>query len=407
MTASTARTVRLRPLSMVAEGDDVLVGDPETGTFVTIPAIGGVVIAALQRGASIDEVAAEAQAAAGEPVDVAGFVAVLTELGFVDDGSGPRDAVRTAPIQGRRWLRGVNQNLARPLFGPVAWTCYALLAVFSAAVFATQPDLFPSPARDAFLFRDIGLSAILLVPLSTLMVALHEGGHWLAARAIGLRSRFGVDRRIMLLVFETDLTQVWSVPRRRRYSPLLGGMAIDVTLLGIPLGGRLLIHTGLWSTPPTADAILATIVYLSLANLLWQSMIFLRTDLYAVLVNLLGCHNLWQVKTLMLRQAFRRLTPDQTEELSRASAADRRTARWFRWVWLAGFAGVLGWFTLFVLPVIEVILTWTTKHLAAGPLAGQFWYALLCATLLLGPYLLAAALAIKEYAQRARSTTPT
>jgi hypothetical protein len=391
-----ARTVRLRPLSMVAEGDEILVGDPETGTFVTIPAIGGVVITALQRGATIEEVAAEAEASAGQPVDVPAFVATLTELGFVDDGPGDRrEVVRTAPIQSRRWLVGVSQRLARPLFGRVAWTCYLALAVLCVCVFVSVPELFPAPGRDAFVFGDIGVSAVLLTPLIMVTTALHECGHWLAARAIGLKSRFGIDRRMMLLVFETDLTQLWSVPRRARYGPLLGGMAIDVVLLGIPLGARLLIHTGLWVTTSQVDAVLATCVYLNLAGLLWQCMVFLRTDLYAVLVNLLGCHDLWRVKTLMLRKAFRRLAPEQAEELSRASNADLRAARWFRWLWLGGFAGVLAWFAVFVLPVLAVVLEWTTARMAAGPLDWSFWYGLLCAALLLGPYLLAAALAIK------------
>jgi len=130
-------------------------------------------------------------------------------------------------------------------------------------------------------------------------------------------------------------------------------------------------------------------------------MIFLRTDLYAVLVNLLGCHNLWRVKTLMLKRVSRRLTTQETEELSRASDADRRAGRWFRWVWLAGFVGVFAWFAVFVLPVIAMVLGWAAARAAAGPLSIQFWYGLVCTTLLLGPYLLVAALTVKEYAQRA------
>jgi putative peptide zinc metalloprotease protein len=401
---TTQSAVRLRPLTIVPEGDDILVGDPETGTFVTIPAIGGVVITALQRGDSIEQVTTEAEKAAGEPVDVPGFITALTTLGFVDAGNAgnQHDAIRTAPIQGRRWLAGVSQRLARPLFGPIAWTFYAMLALFCASVFAFVPELFPAPAEDAFLVGDIGLSAVLLVPLSMLTMALHECGHWLAARAAGIRTRFGVDRRMMLLVFETDLTQLWSVPRRARYSPLLGGMAADIAVLGALLGARLLIHTGLWPASSFLDAILATGVYLKLAGLLWQCMVFLRTDLYAVLVNLLGCHNLWRVKTLMLRKAFRRLTREQSEELSQASAADRRAAGWFRWLWLGGFAGVLIWFAVFVLPVIVVVLDWTATRMTAGPVAWQFWYGLLCATLLIGPYLLAAALAARDHIRRIR-----
>lgn len=407
MSSTTARTVRLRPLSMVAEGDEVLVGDPDTGTFVTIPAIGGTVITALGRGATIAEVAAEAEAIAGQPVDVAAFVQTLTELGFVDDGSQREPQVnRTAPIQGSRWLAGISQRVARPLFGPIAWTCYVALTLFCIGVFVAEPELFPAPGHDAFPFGDIGLSAVLLTPLAMMTMALHEGGHWLAARAIGIRARFGVDRRMMLLVFETDLTQMWSVPRHKRYSPLLGGMAIDVVLLSILLAARLLIHTHLWTPPALVDAMLAVGIYLKLAGFLWQCMVFLRTDLYAVLVNLLGCHNLWRAKSLMLRQAFGRLTIDQATELSQASAADRRAAHWFRWVWLGGFAGVLSWFAVFVLPVIVVALDWAAASMATGPLDGRFWYGLLCATLLLGPYLLVAVFAVKEHTQRIRAGAP-
>ncbi|WP_433225360.1 hypothetical protein [Microtetraspora malaysiensis] len=396
-------TVPLRPLTLVEEGDEVLVGDPDTGTFVTMPAVGGVVISALSRGATVEEAAAEAEAFAGEPVDMPSFVAALTELGFVDDRPGEeRQAVRTAPIQMRRWLAGVSRRVARPFFGPVAWTVYVTLALFCLAVFITSPSLFPDPAQDAFLFDDIGLSALLLMPFVMVSTALHECGHWLAARAIGVRSRFGVDRRMILLVFETDLTQVWTVPRRQRYGPLLGGMATDVAVLSLLLGARLLIQEGLWAPPSPVDATLAAWVFVKLAGLLWQCMIFLRTDLYAVLVNALGCRDLWRVKTLLLRRAFGRLTPEQAEELAGASPADLRVGRWFRWLWLAGFVGVLAWFVFFVVPVAVTVLRWAADGLLLGPFSLRFWYSLLCTALLLGPEALAIYLTAKEYARRAR-----
>lgn len=393
--------VPLRPLTVVEEGEEALVGDPVTGVFVAMPAVGGVVISALLRGATEEEAAAEAEAFAGEPVDLPSFVATLAELGFVDDRPEvERRAVRTAPIQMRRWMAGVSRRVARPFFGRVAWACYAALALFCLAVFAAAPSLFPSPAQDAFLLGDVGLSALLLMPFVLVSTALHEGGHWLAARAVGVESRFGVDRRMMLLVLETDLSQVWTVPRRRRYGPLLGGMAVDVVLLSLLLGARLLIGQGVWSPAPAVDATLAVWVYVKLAGLLWQCMVFLRTDLYAVLVNALGCRDLWRVKTLLLRRAFGRLTPAQAAELDAAAPADVRAGRWFRWVWLAGFAGVLAWFVFFVVPVAVAVLAWTADGLLLGPFEPRFWYALLCAGLLLGPYILAASLAVREYARR-------
>ena len=250
--AAAGELVRLRPLTLVDDGDDVLVGDPEGGTFVAVPPVGAVVIRALQRGATTGEAAADAERHAGEPVDVESFVDTLRELGFVDEG--PQDAPaaaeelpvprRTAPVQQRRWLRvPLRQQHARLLFTPAAWCCYAVAFAFCVACFALRPDLWPR-AADVFVLGDNPLSVIAAVLLSYLLAAVHETWHWLAARSLGLAARFGVDRRLYFLVFETDLSQLWSVPRRRRYGPQLAGLAVDSVSLAALLRSRS------WPAPP-------------------------------------------------------------------------------------------------------------------------------------------------------------
>ncbi|MCK2214886.1 hypothetical protein MF672_013955 [Actinomadura sp. ATCC 31491] len=394
-------TVRLKPLSVVPEGEDeVLVGDAATGAFVTIPAVGGVVIEALRRGATVAEAAAEAEEFAGQPVNVPSFVATLGELGFLADDDEAQEPVRTAPIQARRWMTAVRPEAVRPFFGPVAWACYAACLLYAVAVFVLRPGLLPDPAADAFAFGDTGLSALAWLPFVWFAAAGHECGHWLGARAAGIQTRFGVDRRLWMLVFETDLTQLWTLPRGKRYGPLLAGLAVDSVLLAVLLTGRLLIDTGLWAAPGLVASLLAAWVFIKVMQMLWQCLVFLRTDLYAVLVNALGCRNLWRVKSLMLRRAFGRLTAEQAAELAEATETDLRVGRWFRWVWLAGFAGVVAWFCVLLLPVFAEVLRWTAEGLAEGPLTAAFWYRLLCAGLLLGPETMALALTVKEYAAR-------
>ena len=398
---SAAATVRLRPLSMVPEGkDEVLVGDPVTGQFITMPKVGGVVVEALRRGATTAEAAAEAEVFAGQPVDVPSFVDTLRELGFLDEGQ-RSEPVRSAPVQGRRWLSGLRQETVRPFFGPVAWSCYAACAVFALAVFVFRPGLFPDPSTDAFVVDDIGLGSLILIPLATVATAIHELGHWCAARSLGLRARFGMDRRmVFLLVFETDLTQLWTVPRRRRYGPLLAGLALDAVLLAVPLAVRLLIDTGVWAAPDLLDAVLATWIYVKLTAMLWQCMVFLRTDLYAVLVNALGCRNLWRVSTLMLRRAVRRLDAAGAAELADAHPADVRAGRWFRWVRFLGAVVTPAWAVLFLVPFAGEVLGWAADRLGDGPATGRFWWALLCTGVYLTPFILPAALSAREYARR-------
>ncbi|MFK4035752.1 hypothetical protein ACI2LC_08140 [Nonomuraea wenchangensis] len=169
------------------------------------------------------------------------------------------------------------------------------------------------------------------------------------------------------LVFETDLTQLWTLPRRQRYGPLLAGLAVDSVLLAALLTGRLLIDTGVWAAPGLVASLLAAWAFIKIMQMLWQSLVFLRTDLYAVLVNALGCRNLWRVKTLMLRRAFGRLTEEEAAEPADATDTDLRVGRWFRWVWLAGFASVVAWFCLLLLPVFAEVLRWPRRWRSPWP----------------------------------------
>lgn len=391
--------VRLRPLSLVKEGDEVLVGDPATGTFVAMPEVGGVVIEALRRGASTAEVAREAESFAGEPVDIPEFLETLRELGFLESGPVTPEARRSAPIQARGWLRGVRPELARPLFGRVAWTFYALCVVVDVVMIVRSPSLWPRPGRDAFVFDDIGLSILALYPFALAVMAVHECWHWLAARAAGVPARFGIDRRVVFLVFETDLSQLWTLPRGRRLGPLLAGMAIDSVVLCCVLLVRQNSGGG------GLDELMAAWAFFLVSQLAWQCMVFLRTDLYAVLVTLTGCRNLWRVKTLMLRRAFGRLNEAESGELNAAAAADVRVGRWFRWLWVAGFAVVAAWVAAFPLPTIPPVFHWAVNGLSGSPGGWTFWSALGGALVFFGPWALVLALASLDLLRHDRFRT--
>lgn len=367
-------TLRLRPLSVVDDGADVLIGDPERGTFVAVPAVGGVVVRALLAGATVAEAGAQASAFAGEPVDMADFVAVLAELGFVDDER-PAGPVPTAPVQQRGWTGGPPAAVVRPLFGATAWCLYALAALFAAGCFAVRPDLWPRPA-DLLVTGDVGTSLLVMLPVTYLLVGLHELWHWFAARALDLRTRFGLDRRLFFLVFETDLSQLWSVPRRKRYGPQLAGLAIDAVLVAGLLAAQLVAG-------PVRP--LPALVFVLVASTLWQCMVFLRTDLYGVLVTATGCRDLWRIKSLLVRRAFGRLDQERRAELDRADPRDVQVGTWFRWVWLAGYPLAGAYLALFYAPLLWYVARWAGAGLATGAGSPRFWYGLLVAAMVYAP----------------------
>jgi len=419
--------VRLGPLSVVDDGGDVLVGRPDTGRFISVPPVGGVVVRALLAGASQEQAQQAAEAFAGEPVDVPGFVAALVRLGLADSGTdsdagtdgdtdctGDTDAdgdmrarrrpLRTAAVQQRRYVHGLSQRTARRICGPAGWSVCAAALLFDAVCLVTQPWLRPVPAH-VFFLPQAGLAVLLLRPAAYLVIGLHEAGHWVAARAAGLGARFGVDRRLYFLVFETDLSQIWSLPRRRRYGPLLAGLAVDGVSLALLLGVRMLAGGGPGGNPgggPGGDGIdvvadgAAALAFGVAASMVWQCMVFLRTDLYGVLVTATGCRDLWRVKSLLLRRALHRLGPGEAEQLREAHPADLRVGAWYRWVHLVGLVVAAGWFAAVLGPVLWTLLGWTVDGLRPGPGRAGFWGTLAVSAVLWLPQLSVAALWLRQ-----------
>jgi len=400
---------RLRALSVVDDGDRVVIGDPESGRFVAVPPVGGVVVRVLQGGASLAEAAAEAERFAGQAVDVTAFIGRLGRLGFLaSDGELPLPP-RTAAIQQRRWLGGPAPQQVAWLFSRAAWVVYGGLFTFDIAVMAAMPQLMPHP-RAVYLLLPAGAgpSLVLLFPFATALAAVHEAGHWLAARAAGLAARFGIDHRMFFLVFETDLSQLWALPRRHRFGPLLAGLAADSCALAAMLAIGLGAAERWWTPAALAVRLAAALAFTLMAAMAWQCLLFLRTDLYAVLAAATGCYNLWRVKTLVLRRNLHMLTPAQAAELGTASPRDQAVAAWFSWLWLAGFLTAIAWFAWFYLPVLTHLVTWAAVSLASGPATGTFWISLACTTILTWRYGTPAILALRT-ARRAlhrRGTQP-
>jgi hypothetical protein len=362
----------VRPLSVVPEGDEFVVGDPESGVFVVLPAVAVRIVELLRSGMTVAAVSAELD---GE-VDVADFAESLVELGFAAedaDSAAAQEATRPAPL--RHW------------FSPAAWTVYAACALGAIVCFAVRPGLFPR-ASDIFFLDTPVRSLAALTAITYVMAAAHEVCHWLAARAVGVRSRITVSRRLYFLVLEIDLTGLWSLPRRRRYSALLAGMAFDAVVL-FPL-----LLAQLWFGPSRPLAALTFVEFVALVSQVW---IFARTDVYAVFVTATGCVNLFRVNQLMVRRVVRRLTPAQERELAESHERDVSVARWYRWIYLGGLAAAAWFFVAYFAPATIRLLEWLGGSVAhSGPASEHFWEAVVFGLLIFSPQALTLGVAARD-----------
>jgi putative peptide zinc metalloprotease protein len=140
----------------------------------------------------------------------------------------------------------------------------------------------------------------------------------------------------------------------------------------------------------------------------WQFVVFMRTDIYGVMVVGLDCLNLSRISRLRMASRFRRLTPDEVSELNDASPRDRAASRWYSCVQAAGLLIVIIYAARIALPVTIYLLRWTADGLSQhSPATLRFWAVLGSAIVLLGPELIPPVSYLRDRRRRRRRPTVT
>jgi hypothetical protein len=347
--------------------DEYIVGDPGTGTFVAVPRVGARLIELLAAGRSIEEATEQIEEETGEYIDGLDFVQVLADAGVLD-------AQPVAERKVRYWsVSKIPARFVAPLFGRTAWTFYVFCLAASLTMLATEQALIPT-YEDTFFLPDILVSIIVTNVVIIAFTFLHEIWHGLAGAAAGVPSRLRLERRGIFPVLETDLSGLWALPPERRYSPFLAGMAIDSVVLFASLAPRFAWSRGWIEPPPGLIRFLALMVFTQLARIIFQTLAYLRTDMYLVMATATGCRNLHQVTRLSLKRLIRKLKPDETTILRDADAKDLRIARWYRLLYLAGLAWMIWFAYYFLLPSTRLVFGWIFSVLFDAPLFSYGWW---------------------------------
>ncbi len=324
---------RYATLTVVREGEGFVLGSRHSAEFVAVPDIGGRVVRWLQDGASIEECTWRATEVAGEPVDVAGFLDGLAQAGLLP----AHDGAPTASVAVAAWKR----NLGRVLFGKPGLTVQGLLVVAAAVTAIAAPQV--RPVYTDAIVTTVPLASVLLIPIvATALGLAHECAHVLAAWAAGVTSRVSISRRAVALVYQTDLTRLWSVPRKARVVPLLAGILFDGATIGLL---DLMQLTVLRHAPSLVVQLTREVNFLNVGAIVFQFLIFLRTDVYALFVVATGCKNLWATKGAVARRAIRRATPDDVALLDTIGHREIFWARVFLCLYVPGMLWS-GWYFL-------------------------------------------------------------
>jgi putative peptide zinc metalloprotease protein len=349
--AAVRRTAdRYASLTVVRDGDGYVLGSARSAGFVAVPEVGGRVVRWLQDGDSIDECARRAAELVGEPVDVAGFVDGLTQAGLL----AVEDTVEADHAAGvAAWKRA----LGRGLFGPAGLAVQGSLSAVAVATIVAVPRVRPA-YTDAVVTHTPLASIVLIAVLGMALGLAHEFAHVLAAWAAGVSSRVSISRRMVALVYQTDLTRLWSVPRRARIVPLLAGLIFD----GATVGGCNLLELAVGERAPLlVIELIRLIAFLNVSAIVFQFLIFLRTDVYALFALATGCKNLWGTKGAVARRAMRRATGEDLALLDSVGGREIRWAKVFLCLYVPGVLWTGWYFFSFGLPALRRIVT-TALH---------------------------------------------
>lgn len=318
--------VSLVPLNIVKDKKNYIVENESSGDYYEMPQPCIDAIELINQSKPLETIENHLKAKyPQEEIDIIDFVSQLLELDLVSEIDGAEITRNSEPKSdtGYTWIP---QSIGRFFFNKISVKLYLGLLVASVGMLIVKPDLFPQ-YKDLFVFDLMieNVAAWLLVTF--LLVMLHEFGHVLAVRSEDLPAKIEIGHRLLFIVLETDMSQVWKLAAEKRNKLYLAGMYVDMTVLFMALTGQLFTSDGSIMT-----GLLKLVVLDTYIRLVYQAAVFMKTDLYYVFENWTGCYNLMENGRNFLGKWVPFLRVSQTETF----AGEEKFVRGYAIFYLAG-----------------------------------------------------------------------
>lgn len=335
--------ISVHPFTRQADGEEVIIGRVETGVFLAVPSEAVELLDELAQGRTIGEVSDNYLRKYGETPDLEDFLQILETKGIVKplvpgaNGDGATAAAaQTQSPRVRYHFSNFPHGLARFIFSVPVLACGLVVIALAAAAAIRNPSLLPGP-RDLYFPDRRTITWTILILASYATIFIHELGHLVAARAVGINSRMGISHRLWYLVAETDLTGLWSVPKRQRYLPMLAGSLIDLfsgSLLLLLVFAR---EQGWVVLPVLALRVARGMMFTYAMRIFWQFFLFVRTDYYYIIASFFNCRNLLKDTQGFLRNQLARVLPFvRRVDQSSIPESERRVIRFYSILWVVG-----------------------------------------------------------------------
>jgi putative peptide zinc metalloprotease protein len=327
----------------------VLVGRKDIASYISLPVEALEVIDLLNSGKTVGETKEILERKYGEEAEVEEFVEYMIENEMVKSVDGT-EVETTSQVQ-EALFTSIQAKHVTWLFSAHARIIYSTAALVCLAIFVLFPEYIPHP-KDLFFHPLYSVAVGFMYFFGWILVVYHELAHLFAAKAVGTEGNFSLSNRLIFVVAQTNLGNIWTVPRNNRYTVYCAGIAWDVLLVLVCLILLLFHDHQVVALTALGYNFVKAIVFIQVWRIIWQFRFNMQTDIYYVVANYWNCRNLLgDARTYIkngLSHLFRRIEP---VDMSTIPASEMRAVTWYAPLYFVGTAVTLATFALRDIPI--------------------------------------------------------
>ncbi len=350
------------------EGEDYIVGRQDTGMYISLPEAGVEAITLLQEGKSLKEAETILSEKYGEEVTLKGLVKDLIEVGFVKAVDGVLVG-QTHEIKEYHFT-WIKEHHVSWLFSKTVLTAQILFIISGFLVLFFKG--YTPRYSDLFFHHWYTVVGSVTFVCAWILAFKHEFYHLLAAKNYGIEGRFHFSNRLYFVVAETDLSNVWSLSREKRYVVFFAGLLTDFMFMAFCFWIRFLADSKIISMSVFGYDLVKGLVLMQLTQILWQFLFFMQTDIYYVFVTLFQTTDLLaDTQKYIKEKVHEYFNIFSRQDLSLISKKELRVIKYYSVFYLLGSCVTMALFLFYLLPITAQFFIGSAKGILYGAMADR------------------------------------
>lgn len=361
--------IRFHELYKGEEDGLILVGRQDIGSYVSLPPEAVEVIDLLDSKKTVGEVKKILEEKYGEEAEVEEFIEDMISnemVKYVDDYKLPT----TSPVQ-KDLFSSITRNHVGWLFSRYAWPIYVGMGAACLAIFALFPQYIPNPI-DFFFHPWYSVAVGLMFFCGWILVAVHELAHLFAAKSVGTEGYFSLSNRLVFIVAQTTLGNIWTVDRKKRYTVYFAGMAWDTVMIFTCLLLLIASDQGIIDLSTLWYRFLKAVTFIKVWGIIWQFRFNMQTDIYYAVANYFKCRNLLGDAQTYIRNGLSRVySRIRRVDLSSTPGYEMRAIKWYSLLYFGGTLVTLATYFFRTIPILLLQIEKAFNGIMAGYTVNQ------------------------------------